>query len=345
MPDVEARFSPTWEVARDRFRAATGPFPRGALEVQPGYTLDWALTGDPQARDLLVFSSGLHGVEGYAGSAAQLELLAALDDTPTLWLHTLNPWGMAHLRRFNESNVDLNRNFLAPGQPYTAFDPTYAIFDPVLNPPTPPGFDLFWPRAAGFILRHGFQALKNTVVGGQHQNPKGLFFGGSGPEATNRVLLPFLDTMLGDRRRVVHVDLHTGLGPHGGRSLLLEGKARPGQLERCRAAFGPALQSWGADNSDAYEIRGGMLAELQRRLDGVRFDGLTCEFGTWQNLRVLAALREENRLHHWGEPTPDHPAKRRLLEAFVPASPAWRTRVLEHAHALRAAGRAALGSE
>lgn len=195
MSDIEERFSSSWAVARERFRAATAALPHGHLPVLDDWTIDWAYTGDPDAADLVVFSSGLHGVEGFAGSAAQLELLATADDTPTLWLHTLNPWGMAHLRRVNEGNVDLNRNFLAPGQPYASDDPTYAAVDGMLNPRTPPGADAFWLQAAWFVARYSYQALKNAIVGGQHQNPRGLFFGGSGPEATPRVLLPFLGVL------------------------------------------------------------------------------------------------------------------------------------------------------
>jgi len=29
-----------------------------------------------------------------------------------LFIHVLNPFGMKHNRRFNQNNVDLNRNFL-----------------------------------------------------------------------------------------------------------------------------------------------------------------------------------------------------------------------------------------
>lgn len=349
MAAIDERFSPDWATARARFRAATAHLPHGALEVVEGHTIDWAFTGDPDAEDLVVFSSGLHGVEGFAGSAVQLDLLARPDDTPTLWLHTLNPWGMAHLRRVNERNVDLNRNFLAPGQPWRSDDPTFAAVDPVINDPTPPGLDLFWLRAAGIVLRHGYQVLKNAIVGGQHQNPRGLFYAGAELEAGPRAILAFVDARLAGRRRVVHVDLHTGIGPRGGRTLLLEGAPGPGQLERCRAAFGEGVKAWDAQNRDAYEIRGGMLAELGRRLAPTRFDGLTCEFGTSGNLAVLHALREENRLWQWGSeggrPPPDHPLSRALLETFVPADPAWRAQVLAHGPALRDAARALLRAD
>ncbi len=331
-------FSATWADARDRFRAATAAHRHGSLDVVDGHSIDWALTGDPDAKDLLVYSSGLHGVEGFPGSAAQLQLLAHLPETAVLFLHVLNPWGMANLRRVNESNVDLNRNFLGPGQPYASSDPTYTAVDPLLNPTSPPpGFELFWPNVGWVVLRHGYQALKNAVVGGQHQNPKGLFYAGAGLEAGPTALLALTDTLFAGRERIVHVDWHSGLGAYAGRTLLLEGKNSDEKLARVRAVMGPDVKGWDASNTDAYEIRGGMLMELGRRHPTVRYDGITCEFGTYPNLKVLAALRAENRAHHWGAATVEHPAKKALRETFAPTDPAWEAAVLRHAaevHAL-----------
>ena len=63
-------------------------------------------------------TSSTHGVEGFAGSGIQVGLLRDPDapkpppDTALLLIHTINPHGMAWLRRENEDNVDLNRNFV-----------------------------------------------------------------------------------------------------------------------------------------------------------------------------------------------------------------------------------------
>ncbi len=341
IPDV---FSASYEEARARFRALTRAVPHGALEVVDGLTIDWAWTGDPEARDVVVFTSGLHGIEGYAGSAAQLSLLADAGRTPTLWVHALNPWGMKHLRRVNENNVDLNRNFLAAGEAYAGANAHYVAMNTLLNPGTPPGLDAFWPRAGLYLARHGFKALKNAVVGGQYDFPQGLFFGGSALERAPRLLLDFLVPQLAHRDRVVHVELHTGIGPRGGITKLLEGNPDAAQLARVRASFGADVGAWDPDNPDAYGIRGGMTRALADALPGVRYDALTCEFGTRSNLAVLHALREENRLHQWGEPTPLHPAKQGLVEAFVPTDAAWRATVPVHARALYDSARRLLGA-
>ena len=88
---------------------------------------DTARLGPADAETILVISSGTHGVEGFCGSGCQAELLASgiLQDMPdnlaVLLVHAVNPYGFAWLRRTNEDNIDLNRNFIdhahAPANP------------------------------------------------------------------------------------------------------------------------------------------------------------------------------------------------------------------------------------
>ena len=79
---------------------------------------DATLVGRADAENVVVVTSSTHGVEGFAGSGIQVGLLRdpraprPLPDTALLLIHTINPYGMAWLRRENEDNVDLNRNFV-----------------------------------------------------------------------------------------------------------------------------------------------------------------------------------------------------------------------------------------
>lgn len=123
-------FSPDYRLARQRFRdaARAAGF---ALEEHPieqegprgeVLTIDVARKGPPRPRSVLAVSSGTHGVEGFFGSAVQLAWLesgAALPaEDAALLIHAVNPFGFAWVRRVNEDNVDLNRNFLCAGQTY-----------------------------------------------------------------------------------------------------------------------------------------------------------------------------------------------------------------------------------
>ena len=130
-------------------------------------------------------------------------------------VHILNPHGMAWLRRFNESNVDLNRNFLIPGEDYKGAPPGYKLLDSFLNPPSRPPWDFFYLRAGWLMVRYGMPTLKQVVAGGQYEYPKGLFFGGKqleeGPQKYQTYVAEYLATV----ERLVVIDVHTGLGLFG----------------------------------------------------------------------------------------------------------------------------------
>src|SRR4051812_22058337 len=79
--------------------------------------VDVAEIGPADAADVVVVVSGTHGVEGYLGSALQRRHLASLDaggasGPAIVFVHALNPYGFSWVRRVNEDNVDLNRNFV-----------------------------------------------------------------------------------------------------------------------------------------------------------------------------------------------------------------------------------------
>src|SRR5512139_1654614 len=110
-------------MARARFRSAASAA-RFELSEHPiaargpdGGTLalDVARRGPRNPRATLFLSSGMHGVEGFFGSALQLTALEQLfgEKAPSahlavVMLHALNPYGFAWRRRVNEDNVDLN---------------------------------------------------------------------------------------------------------------------------------------------------------------------------------------------------------------------------------------------
>jgi hypothetical protein len=326
-------FARSYEEARARFGDVVSAHPhlreRGALTVHGDHTIDWALTGSGDG-ELLVYTSGLHGIEGYAGSAVQRRLLELGEKGPVLWLHALNPWGMANFRRVNESNVDLNRNFLADDASYAADDASYAALDGLLNPKRAPGPDLFWPQAAVNLARHGMGALRNAVARGQYSFPEGIFFGGNERESTTAQVLAFIPQRVRGLRRVVHIDLHTARGPRGEYVAFLE-NGDGTEKARAQPIFGERLRAWEAGSADGYDMRGGMLPELQKRSPGVRYDAITLEFGTATDIQILRALRAENQLHFHGRRTPGHPALHAMRGAFYPDDEGWQSAVVGHA--------------
>mgnify|MGYP000199109786 CR=1 FL=1 len=269
----------------------------------------------------------MHGVEAFAGAATQLALLDALPALPAdgalVLVHVLNPYGMAWLRRANEHNVDLNRNFLPDSASWTGAPPLYRRLDGLLNPASPPGRDGFSLRLAMRGLCHGVHAVRQAIAHGQHRYPKGLFYGGAELQPGPRQFCDWLQQRLTAAESVFVIDMHTGLGRHGASTLIVEpgtGAATSAELE---AALAQPVTG-GAATPAAYTVRGSLGAALPRLLPGVDLQFVLQEIGTWSSLHVLQALRDENRWHHHGGGHPDHPAKRQLREALCPASPQWR---------------------
>ena len=180
MTDAVAMFSPDYLTARTRFRDAVGHLGwacethavEGSGPSGEDLTIDVATSSPETADRVLLISSGLHGVEGYLGSAVQLALLHRWSrdgDPPAgvrcVMLHALNPFGFAWSRRFDADNVDLNRNFLLEGAAYRGSAERYARLNHFLNPRNPPSrWDLFYLKACSILLRHGKPALKDAIV-------------------------------------------------------------------------------------------------------------------------------------------------------------------------------------
>ena len=335
-------FSPDYVTARARFREAVGqtggrltPLALSARGPRDEtLTIDVAWFGAETPTRVFLHSSGVHGVEAFAGSAVQLQWLAdpipeMREDAVLVLVHVINPYGMAWLRRFNEHSVDLNRNFLAPDETYDGAPVGYAQLDTLLNPPSPPSRGLFYLQASWLIARHGLPWLRQAVAGGQYINPKGLFFGGASMEEGPRVLQEHLQSRLAGVSHLVVVDLHTGLGPFGVDTLLAladnEGDPRFRTLQE---TYGDRVSSMDPDRGPAYRVKGSYDAMYPRVLPGAEVHVVGQEFGTYRAVTVVKALRAENRWHHYGDRRVDHQTKRDLKEAFCPEDTSWREEVL-----------------
>jgi len=344
-PELERYFSPDYATARDRFRnaarAAGASLDALGIEARgPRHeplSIDIARLGERDARRVLLHTSGLHGVEAFAGAAVQLAALEDMPEPPAgcalVLAHVLNPYGMAWLRRANENNVDLNRNFMRRDEHWDGAPALYARLDPLLNPPSPPGPDSFRLRLALPVLRHGLRALSQAIAEGQYEFPQGLFYGGKTLERGPRLYLDWLRRNLAQANRLLALDLHTGLGRRGEETLILEPGSNTTPATGLMRALGRRLVD-PTTGQMAYRARGVMGGVLQQALPGARIDFVLQEIGTAAAVTVLHALREENRLHHHGEFRLSHPAKLALCEALNPVSIDWRRRAVRHGLAL-----------
>jgi hypothetical protein len=232
-------FSPTYEEARALFRAQAKAAGADVFSLPPvgsaggDLVTDVAVLRGTSPNAVLLHLSGVHGVEGYAGSAIQSAALHLLQKTrlaPTVvFVHAVNPYGMKHSRRVNEDNIDLNRNFLTDEEfaAVHARDANYARYvdvDPVINPTTqvstvPAINDVYNAvKTAVAVLRFGLVTLKRAMVSGNYHKQRGLGFGGFRRAASTNNLIHLVQERLNvtgstDVRAVVLLDVHTGLGP------------------------------------------------------------------------------------------------------------------------------------
>lgn len=338
-------FSHDYFTARNRFRDAatrsgwhleavpigsTGP---GGEEL----TVDIACSQHPDPEKVLVVSSGLHGVEGLLGSAVQLALLKHWGQAAPIrcvLLHALNPFGFAWLRRFDQNNVDPNRNFLLMNEQFHGAPHGYAELNRFLNPCSPPSrWEPFLLKALWLIARHGMPALCQAIAAGQYEFPQGLFFGGHEPSSTQQVLRQHMPQWLHGAKHVVHLDIHSGLGQSGNCQLLIDYPLQPVQRDWLTEWFGPDSYE-ACDSSDiAYDARGGFGKWCVHQQLAAHYLFACAEFGTYSPVAMLSGLRAENRAFHWGDPQAESTAaaRRRLAELFCPRSPKWRLQVVQTA--------------
>ncbi|MDP6588753.1 MAG: DUF2817 domain-containing protein [Alphaproteobacteria bacterium] len=223
-------FSATYREAREKFldasKAANGRVesfksPCVGPHGEPLHT-DAAMFGANDAKSVLLLGSGTHGVEGFAGSAIQTGLLrdglaARLGaNRRVVMIHAVNPYGFAHLRRVNEDNVDLNRNFVDHSKPYPR-NPEYDRLAHIIAPGSysPIGSIVSPIRLLIHRAVRGQAALQAAVTRGQYAHPQGLFFGGHSETWSNRTMRRIARAHLSGAARIAFIDFHTGLGRYG----------------------------------------------------------------------------------------------------------------------------------
>ncbi|HEY0746107.1 MAG TPA: M14 family metallopeptidase [Steroidobacteraceae bacterium] len=269
---------------------------------------DIAWLGRPDAPRVLVTTSGTHGVEGFFGSATQIEWLrrakaAALPkDVAVLHVHAINPYGFAWLRRTNEQNIDINRNWIDFERPL----PENSWYDDLSDDLCPADWSneaqaRTGARLAQWIQQHGFASFQQAVSGGQWQHPRGIFYGGTAPSWSRKTFTSIIESKLGDASRVNFIDFHTGLGPYGYAEIII-GRPRgdPGFV-RTRSWIGAAARSLYGDGSASAEIKGDGMSVLPALLPHAVVDAIALECGIRPITEVALALRADAWLHAYGD--------------------------------------------
>ena len=356
---IEHQLPPTYAQARAEVLAAASrrgaevtsfPHPATGREGEE-LAIDVATVGPDDADSVVVIVSGTHGVEGYAGSALQRWWLdERADELPAgvrvVIIHALNPVGFSWVRRVNEDNVDLNRNFVDWSQTPPSNDGYTEIAD--LLVPTE------WDEAtqaettnallevAGAV---GIERFQEMVSSGQYDHPTGIFHGGSGPVWSHRWAAEHLPEIVGTARRLCLLDLHTGLGPWGHGELISVDEIGSDAYDRGTAWWGD-VRSMSDGESVSADLSGDWLRALPTWVPDIEVTAVAIEYGTVDVITVLQSLRADAWLHAHGDPTADSAAaiRAQVRAAFVDDDPAWLAAVIARFDEVSAAAIEASGT-
>jgi hypothetical protein len=336
---MENCFSRNYGEAREKFLSAASnakaridshrlpvPGPDGA-----SLTADVAFVGDPDTSNVLVTISGTHGVEGFFGSATQIAWfnsneMAHLGTAAALHIHAINPYGFAWLRRTNEDNVDLNRNWIDFERPL----PESPLYDELAADLCPADWSAESQARTGrrlqeWMARHDPRTFQTAVSQGQWTHPQGLFYGGAAPSWSRQTLTHILTASLGRATRVCIIDFHTGLGPFGYAEPIIGHARSEPEFANVRSWIGGTARSVIEDGSVSARVTGDSSSVLGTLLPQGRVDVVVLECGLRPMLQVLAALRADAWLHAYGDPTSSegHHIKQSLRDCFHSDDPLW----------------------
>ncbi|MDH5516573.1 MAG: M14 family metallopeptidase [Gammaproteobacteria bacterium] len=292
--------------------------------------------GNPNAKRVLVLQSATHGVEGFAGSAIQIDCLDDFleskldDDLAILFIHALNPYGFAWLRRVNENGIDLNRNFVdfnAPLPDNTA----YAELAELLLPGSEKNINEADRKLQLARQQLGQVAFEQAVSGGQYAFADGLFYGGQAASQSQLYLQQIItDFELLKREYVAVVDIHTGLGPFGYGELICDHPPESKGVQWAKQVYGQSVTEPALGSSSSVP-KDGLVDYYWQNCLADKLCFITLEFGTYPVEQMFDILRLDHMLHrhtvNWRD-SHVQKIKRQLRQHFYPATADWQEMVL-----------------
>lgn len=300
--------------------------------------------------NLVVLTTGVHGIEGYIGSA-MLDVFfdyvyPTLDtnNTGVLVVANVNPYGMKYMRRYNENNVDLNRNFIEDWSTFDLSSNTeYPKVDRFLQPEGKM-HNAFW-HEAGFYLSLAKEAIftgagtiSDALLTGQYEYPEGVYYGGNGDEKSTTYLKGvFNDCLESDYENIIHVDIHSGYGPRYN-MVIFNSVGDPTSEADSKAQLGYDYII--AQDSEDFYVTYGDTTDYFYRLAKSKNNGKTLystcfEFGTigdgfLDSILSLKYTVDENRQHFF--PTNNKVTAeivhQNYLELFYPTETEWRLKTI-----------------
>jgi hypothetical protein len=301
------------------------------------------------SRQVLFFTSGEHGIEGYAGAGVIHlfvdEYLDSIDPNTTgiCLIHALNPWGMKHFRRVTENNVDLNRNYLYdPNSVPKDVNQTYAQ-EKELFLPNGKIMDVkeekatLYTRLTEGAVHASYSAMKEAKGMGQFEFERGVYYGGSKEEESTVFLKSIQRKLLSTYPRVIHMDWHTALGPTNEVTMLVS-ELDPRGEEELKARYPlKNIQTFTPKKVKGDSTNHFHQLKCEEYPDTLLFSALF-EFGTFgeginAELREFTTIILENQLYWEGAEKEEDIQwiRSEFHKMFYPKEEEWRQSVLNEA--------------
>jgi hypothetical protein len=351
-------YAGTYEECRARFLKEADDLKRAYKGVEitaipmdaagKGLTIDACMVPAQKVQTgLIIVSSGVHGIEGFAGSAVQRmimhELLSKMDlsTTGVLFIHGVNPYGMKNERRVNEENVDLNRNFDVDKKLFALKNPGYPVIRDLLNPEEKlstwsPGYVFFPVKAIYNIVKFGMGTLRESILKGQYEFPKGVYYGGKDFVPQKAPLEALITKSAAGCARVFVMDLHTGYGERGKMHYFPNPITIPKNLEAAKKVFEGYTVDWG-DTGDFYITTGDITDYVEKLFPAKTVIRMTAEYGTMDSQTTMGSIRSlkitimENQAANFGGKSQSDfdEAKANFREMYYPSAPEWRSTIMQ----------------
>ena len=308
----------------------------------------------PSTKDrtnLIVLTTGVHGMEGYIGSVMldvffeDIYPTLNTETTGVLIIANVNPYGMKYMRRYNENNVDLNRNFILDWENFDlSSNKDYPEVKEFLQPEGKIGNALwhevgFYASLAKEALTKGADKVSDALLTGQYEYPDGVYYGGNGDEISTTYLKGvFNDCLDGEYENIVHIDVHSGYGPRYNMVIFNSVYETMTEAET-KEAFGYDYVI-SHDSESFYATTGDTTDYFYRLAESKNTDKelfSTCfEFGTIgdefiDSILSLKYTVDENRQHHYptNSKTTAEVVKENYYELFYPTETQWREKTVE----------------
>jgi hypothetical protein len=314
-------------------------------------TIDWCYIPAQKGKDkLLIVNSGLHGIEGFTGSAVQNMFVDKIlkqqlsDNMGVLFLHGLNPYGFKYHRKVTENNVDLNRNCLKVDEKFDIKNQGFGELKEFLMPSQSVNYDSFHNRFFHLIsiykiLRKSMPVLRQAALQGQYDFNKGFYYGGKDFEPQIKSIKPLLIDIIEDYKMVLNVDLHTGYGERGTMHLFIDKPEDKVVVNGIEKIFEGLKIDWGS-SKDFYTINGDYTSWVNSLVPGVLCIPMCFEFGTLNSQETFGSLKSlqcmilENQGAHYGYMNKENEIKVKHMfdELYFPSSPVWRSKVISDSY-------------